>query len=85
VVVFLIICERMRAQGSSNARSLATTAHCLYPLASARIKKTTLVVVFLIMRPHYGGRSSLFLFASKTFFLEYLNCFFFALPVSVFV
>ena len=39
VVVFLIFCERMRAQGSSNARSLATTAHCLYPLASARIKK----------------------------------------------
>lgn len=31
----------MRAQGSSNARSLATTAHCLYPAGPATMKQET--------------------------------------------
>ena len=38
----------MRAQGSSNARSLATTAHCLYPAGPAKPKGQTRRVYFFV-------------------------------------
>ena len=68
------------------------TAHCLYPLASARIKKTTLVVVFLIfcerMRASEKttpllGVAFLFFSTGKSVFLEDVDDLFFTLPDAI--